>query len=503
MKLEGYPSPSLEADTEGNSAGSDIPLEARNSLATEECHDPNIVDWDGPSDPENPYNWPKSKKLAHVLIVSAFSLSANLASTMFAPGAEQLAAEFHFTSATIETFTVSIYVLGFALGPIFLAPLSELYGRLVIYHVCNIVYTGFTIGCAFSTNVAMFLVFRILCGIAASGPMSIGGGTVADITPQEERGKAIALFGVGPLLGPVIGPIVGGFVTQDVGWRWTFRIILILSGLLSVATVVFMRETNSSVLLRRKTRRLIRETGNEDLVPKATSDDLRSPSQVLRKAIIRPAKMLLFSPLVSLLSLYTGLLFGLIFLLFTTFPIVFEGTYGFSPGVAGLAYLGLGLGLISGLILFATLSDKLLGQKRDGKVARPEERLILMKWFAPITPIGCFIYGWTTEYHVHWIVPILGTFVIGLGSLFVVIPAQTYLIDAFGAEAAASALAANLVVRSPFGAFLVLAAPPLYDNLGLGWGNSVLGFITLAFTPVPWFFYHYGEYLRKGFPVDL
>lgn len=103
----------------------------------------------------------------------------------------------------------------------------------------------------------------------------------------------------------------------------------------------------------------------------------------------------------------------------------------------------------------------------------------------------------------HWIVPIIGTFIIGLGSLFVVIPSQTYLVDAFGPEAAASALAANLIVRSPFGAFLVLAAPSLYANLGLGWGNSVLGFITLAFTPVPWLFYRYGETLRNRFPLDL
>ncbi|KAI1145003.1 major facilitator superfamily domain-containing protein [Nemania diffusa] len=501
MTLEDTSPSSLEAAIRESPESRGPPLKTQDSSTMDSVQEADVVDWDGPKDPENPYNWPKSKKLAHVLIVSIFSLSANLASTMFAPGAEQLAAEFHFTNPTIEAFTVSIYVLGFAVGPIFLAPLSELYGRLVIYHVCNIVYTAFTIGCAFSTNVAMFLVFRILCGIAASGPMSIGGGTVADITPQEERGKAIALFGVGPLLGPVIGPIVGGFVTQDIGWRWTFRIILILSGLLSVTTVVFMRETNAAVLLQRKTRRLIRETGNERLVPKATNND--TPSQILRKAIVRPARMLLFSPLVLLLSLYTGTVFGLIFLLFTTFPLVFEGTYGFSSGIAGLAYLGLGIGLLCGLVLFATLSDKLLGQKRDGTIARPEERLILMKWFAPITPIGCFIYGWTTEKHVHWIIPIIGTFIIGLGSLFVVIPAQTYLIDAFGAEAAASALAANLIVRSPFGAFLVLAAPPLYAHLGLGWGNSVLGFITLAFTPVPWLFYQYGERLRNRFPMDL
>ena len=122
---------------------------------------------------------------------------------MFAPGAEALAAEFHISNTTIEAFTVSIYVLGFALGPLVLAPLSELYGRLGIYYFCNIVYFAFTLGCALSTDTAMFLVFRFLCGCSASGPMSVGGGTVADVTSQSERGKAMALFAVGPLLGPV------------------------------------------------------------------------------------------------------------------------------------------------------------------------------------------------------------------------------------------------------------------------------------------------------------
>ena len=167
------------------------------------------------------------------------------------------------------------------------------------------------------------------------------------------------------------------------------------------------------------------------------------------------------------------------------------------------AYLGLGIGMFSGLALFSVLSDKLLGQKQGGAVAAPEQRLILMKWFGPITPLGCFMYGWSAYYHTHWIVPIIGTAIIGIGCLFVVIPGQIYLVDSFGATAAASAIAANLLVRSPFGAFLDLTATPLYNKLGLGWGNSVLGFITLAFTPVPWLFYHYGGYLRTKFSVDL
>ena len=122
---------------------------------------------------------------------------------MFAPGAGALSEEFDITNSTIAALTVTIYVLGFALGPLFISPMSEIYGRLVVYHAGNVVYLGFTIGCALSTNTASFMVFRLLCGVAASSPMSIGGGTIADLYRSEERGKAMALFGLGPLLGPV------------------------------------------------------------------------------------------------------------------------------------------------------------------------------------------------------------------------------------------------------------------------------------------------------------
>ena len=122
---------------------------------------------------------------------------------MYAPGAAALAKEFRITSPTIVTLTVSIYLCGFALGPMFIAPLSELYGRLVIYHTCNVFYIGFIIGCALSTNTGMFLAFRFLAGCAASGPLTVGGGTIADVVPPAQRGRVMSLFVVGPLLGPV------------------------------------------------------------------------------------------------------------------------------------------------------------------------------------------------------------------------------------------------------------------------------------------------------------
>jgi MFS family permease len=122
---------------------------------------------------------------------------------MYAPGAASLAREFNITSPTVVSLTVSIYLCGFAIGPMFIAPLSELYGRLVVYHICNIIYICFIIGCALATNTGMFLTFRFLAGCAASGPLTVGGGTIADVVPPAQRGKVMSIFFIGPLLGPV------------------------------------------------------------------------------------------------------------------------------------------------------------------------------------------------------------------------------------------------------------------------------------------------------------
>ena len=122
---------------------------------------------------------------------------------MFAPGAAALVEEFQVTSSLLGTMTITIYLLGFSFGPLLLAPLSELYGRLPVYHICNLLYIGFIIGCALSKDISMFLVFRFLSGSAASAPLNIGAGTVADVIPANERGKAMAIYGMGPLLGPV------------------------------------------------------------------------------------------------------------------------------------------------------------------------------------------------------------------------------------------------------------------------------------------------------------
>lgn len=222
-----------------------------------------------------------------------------------------------------------------------------------------------------------------------------------------------------------------------------------------------------------------------------------TPRQHWRVSIIRPFKMLLFSPILLFLSLFMAIIYGYLYLLFTTFTEIFTQQYHFTIGVTGLAYLGIGIGNLIGLIFTGKSMDKLVKSKSVNGDLKPEYRLPPMIYVAPFIPIGLLVYGWTAEKHVHWIAPIIGTMLFGFGLITTFISVQTYIVDAFIIYAA-SALAANTVFRSVLGAVLPLAGPKMYQTLGLGWGNSLLAFIALVLCPIPWIFYHYGERIRKS-----
>ena len=141
---------------------------------------------------------------------------------MLAPAVQLIMDDFHTTSPTFATFSVSIFVLGFASGPLLLAPLSELYGRVVIYNVTNVLFLLFTMLCAIARDESTFLALRFLSGFSGVATITIGSGTIADLMPREKRGQAVSIWSVGTILGPMIGPIIGGYVAEVVGWRWIF-----------------------------------------------------------------------------------------------------------------------------------------------------------------------------------------------------------------------------------------------------------------------------------------
>lgn len=310
----------------------------------------------------------------------------------------------------------------------------------------------------------------------------------------------MALFALGPLMGPVIGPVAGGYLGQGAGWRWVFWLITIAGGVALTFSVVFMRETYEPTLLERKAKRLRKETGNPNLRSKL--DPGIPMREFFIRALIRPTKMLILSPIVLLLSIYMAVIYGYLYLLFTTLTLVFEQKYHFSQGTVGLSFLGIGVGSMIGLVIFGALSDRMVKKMSAKGEMKPEYRLPPLMPGSLIIPIGLFWYGWSADKGIHWIMPIIGTLLVGLGLLATFMPIQTYLVDAYNIHAA-SAIAANTVLRSLVGAFLPLAGPDMYAALGLGWGNSLLAFLALALSPLSWIFFKYGEQIRKKYPVKL
>ncbi|KAF2814421.1 MFS general substrate transporter [Mytilinidion resinicola] len=486
----------LEKDLEKN--GDTASLSSEDDVAGEaaaEAEDPNVVWWDGPTDPENPLNWSFFKKWGTVGIVSALTFLTPLASSAFAPGVPEVMAEFHSTSQLLESFMVSVYVLGFAFGPLIFAPLSEMYGRLPIYHICNILFIIFTVAAAVSTNMSMFVVFRFFMGSAGGAPLALGGGTIADLISREQRGTAMAIWLLGPTMGPCIGPIIGGFLTQAKGWRWNFWLIAILTGGFACISFVLMRETSAPVILARKAKRLRKETGNPNLRSKLESK--LSGKELFWLSIIRPTKMLTRSWICFLISLYVAITYAYLYILFTTFTSVFEQQYGFSGSVVGLSFLGLGIGSLSGQFVFTWAGNKTATKHIKAGDFKAEHRLEIMLPGGFFIPIGLFWYGWSVQAGVHWIVPILGTFFVGFGLLLTFMPANTYLVEVFTVHAA-SAMAANTVLRSIAASLLPLSSQQMYKALGYGWGNSLLGFVSLALIPIPFIFRKYGERIRKS-----
>ena len=197
-------------------------------------------------------------------------------------------------------------------------------------------------------------------------------------------------------------------------------------------------------------------------------------------------------------------IYGLLYLFFTTITSVFEGVYGWSSGISGLAYLGIGIGFMTGLAVIATTSDRIVSKltARNGGKFEPEMRLVTMIVFSCVLPVSFFWYGWSAKYETHWIVPIIGMAPFGIGMMGIYMPIQTYIIECYPTYAA-SANAALTATRSLVGALLPLAGPAMFKALGLGWGNSLLGFIALAFVPVPILFNRYGQAIRERFPVNL
>ncbi|KAN0121135.1 MFS polyamine transporter [Russula decolorans] len=462
------------------------------------------VDWDGPDDPENPRNWSFSKKWQATMVVSAFTFISPVSSSMIAPASRQLAERFDIHSSVLIAMTVSVFVLAYAFGPLFLGPLSEIFGRSRVLQFANLWYLVWNIACGFASSKNMLIGFRFLAGLGGSAPQSIGGGVIGDLFDAEHRGQAISIYSLAPLLGPVIGPVAGAWVAEKSTWRWVFWSTSIVDAAVQGLGLLFLKETYAPVLLERKAA-IIRKSMDEEkangitirTAMDATDRDMKA---VFSKALLRPFKLFVYEPIVQLLGLYMAFVYGLLYLFLTTIPTAFQDVYHDRVGIAGLHYLALGVGLSIPSQINARLMDKTykLLKARNGGVGRPEFRLPNIVPGTILLPIGLLITGWSTQERVFWLVPDIGIALVGAGTIVTFYGIQAYLIDAFTLYAA-SALAAATFMRSLAGFGFPLFAPTMYNALGYGKGDTILAAAAIALgCPAPWLLWFYGERIRNA-----
>ncbi|TVY36266.1 Efflux pump [Lachnellula subtilissima] len=465
---------------------------SKSSRSRRSLRDSNLVAWDGPDDPKNPKNWSIRRKWAATLVVSSFTFISPVSSSMVAPALGAISREFNITNEVEQSLVLSIFVLAYAIGPLFLGPLSEMYGRTVVLQGANLLYLFFNLGCGLAQTKGQEIAFRFLAGLGGSAPLAIGGGVLSDLFTADQRGKAVSIYSLAPLLGPAIGPIAGGFITENTTWRWVFYATTIADGVIQVVGLFFLQETYPPVLLDRKKKALIKETGNE-----ALHTEYDNPNRTVMKALSisfsRPFKLLGTQIIVQVLALYMAYLYGLMYLVLSTFPALWEDEYHESIGIGGLNYISLGVGFFIGTQVCAPLQDRIYRalKKRNNGVGKPEFRVPLMIPGALLVPIGLFWYGWSAQAHTHWIVPNIGAAFFAAGCI------QTYIVDAY-TRYAASAVGAATVLRSLAGFGFPLFAPYMYRSLHYGWGNSLLAFIGIGLGwPAPILLWLYGEKLRK------
>jgi multidrug resistance protein len=472
--------------------------------SSKSTRDPNLVTWDGPDDPDNPKNWTTKKKWLATIVVSTFTFISPVSSSMVAPALGAISAEFGITQEIESAMVLSIFVLAYAIGPIFLGPLSEIYGRVPVLQLSNLVYLIFNTACGFAQSSTQMIIFRFLAGLGGSAPLAIGGGVLGDAWKADERGRAISIYSLMPLLGPAIGPIAGGFITEHTTWRWAFYATSIADALIQLSGLFFLRETYAPAILHKRAARLRKESGNAALHTEFEHPE-RSLANTLKRALVRPAKLLGTQPIVQFLAVYMAYLYGLMYLVLSTFPSLFTGpasVYHESVSTGGLNYISLGLGFFLGTQICAPLNDAIYKRlrARNGGAGRPEYRIPLMVPGSLLVPAGLFIYGWTAQRGTHWIGPNVGAAVFAAGVIVCFQCIQTYLVDSY-AFYAASAVSAATVLRSLAGFGFPLFASYMYRALGLGWGNSLLGFVAIAIgCPAPVLLWVFGKRLRERSP---
>lgn len=456
-----------------------------------------VVEFDGPDDPLHAQNWSMKKKIATAAMLGFTTLTSAFGSSIFSAATRVVAVQFG-VGITVGVLGTSLYVLGFATGPILWAPFSELKGRRLPLVLASFGFAIFNLAVATGKDLQTILICRFFAGFFGACPLTCVAAVFSDMFNNRTRGMAITIFSMTVFTGPLLAPFIGGFIViSHLGWRWTEYIVTIMGFVAFGLNLFFLSESYPPEILVAKAADLRRRTKNWGIHAKQDEIeiDLR---ELLEKNFSRPIRMLISEPIVLLLSIYMAFIYGLLYLFLTAYPLVFQRIHGMNPGVGGLPFFGMIVGqLLAGLFIFIRQPAYQRKLAANNDIPIPEWRLPEIIIGGVCFAVGIFWFGWTGyKESIHWIVPTLSGILIGFGLLSIFLQALNYLVDAY-LMFAASAIAANTFLRSIFGAVFPLFAQQMFEGMGINYAATLLGCVAVVLIPVPVWFYFRGAKIRE------
>ncbi|KAA8644135.1 hypothetical protein EYZ11_001705 [Aspergillus tanneri] len=448
-------------------------------------------------DKENPKNWKPYYKLWLTIEMGMLAFVGSLGSSIMTPASATLSA---YLDVSIEAtvLVLSLFVLGFALGPLLWAPISEICGRKWSMLPPVLVLGLFSIGTAVSRNATSVFITRFLGGVFGSAPISNVSAALGDIYDPQDRGVPMAFLALCVVGGPTVAPVIGAALTVNphLGWRWTAYMEAIVAFVVWAVALFFLPETYGPVLLKHKAKRMRESTGDERFWHPSENEKLH-PRNAVTKHLHRPLRMFFTEPMLTCIALYASFVYGLLFLSIEVYPIVFYEQRQWSLVVSSIPILGIFVGVLCAL--FINIANQPLyvrAMVKNGGQPVPEARLPPMIIGGFFFSAGLFWFGWTASPPHCWLSPVVAGGFIGAGFNVVFQQCLNFLVDTYGTYAA-SAISGNTFLRSLLACGLPLAARPMFLNMGIGPASSLLGGISCLALPVPFIFMKYSSTLRK------
>ncbi|KKA26580.1 hypothetical protein TD95_003968 [Thielaviopsis punctulata] len=425
---------------------------------------------------ENPRAYGYASKWLLTVIVALAAVAGPMGSSILYPALQDMSIDLN-TSLTTANITVSTFMLGMAIFPIWWSSLSEVLGRRLMYLCSFSLFVLFGALSASSTSIGMMIALRFLSGGASASVQTVGTGTISDIWPPEERGRAMGVFYMGPLLGPMVAPLLGGAIAEAKGWRWTLWLLTMYGGVVLLLIFFVLPETSRKKLAPATSH----ESTSRDRVKAATKRYLVDPVKVL---------FLIQHRVIFCVVFFAALTFGAVYVLNISLTMVFEAApYKFNQVEVGLMYMPMSTGYMFTSFLAGGWSDHIMktAQRRAKRVDAngvpiyyPEDRFGINLWIAAVLyPLSMMAYGWVLDYHRPWWASVIPLFFFGVGTM-IVFGVATASLTEFVPRRSSAGVAVNNFIRNIFSFAGSMISKPAIDAGGTGKVFTILGAICLV-----------------------